>query len=119
MDATPGEDRGSAQQSLDELFDVLSAERRRHALYVLYRRTEPTTVRDLADAVAAECGVDLARVTADLAHVHLPKLADAGLVEYDREGGTVALDDPSDRFDRYLAAAAGDEGEPLGRSSDS
>lgn len=117
--AALGEGRGSNSQSLDDVFEVLSANRRRHALYVLYRRSDSTTVRDLADALTPESGTDTARTTAALAHVHLPKLDDAGVVEYDREAGTVALADLPDRFDRYLAAAAADERESLRRSFES
>jgi len=117
--AALGEGRGSNPQSLDDVFDVLSANRRRHALYVLYRRADSTTVRELADALTPESGGDVERVTAELAHVHLPRLDDAGVVEYDRDAETVALADLSDRFDRYLAVAAADERESLRRSFES
>jgi len=115
--ATPGKGRGSNPQSLDDVFDVLSADRRRHVLYVLYCRPGPVTLRDLADATTPESGTDVERVTAELAHVHLPKLDDAGVVEYDRDDGSASLTDLSARFERYLAAAAADEGKSLRRSS--
>src|SRR6056297_583241 len=112
------ETRGSRGTTLDAIFDVLSAERRRHVLYVLYRRSDDVAVEDLADAVASAVGANSARVVADLYHVHLPKLAEEGIVEYDRDAGVARFDTCSDQFDRYLASAADDDGEPLRRGSD-
>lgn len=112
------EARGSHAESLDAVFDVLSAERRRHALYELYRRAGEVALDDLVDAVSSSVGANPARVAADLHHVHLPKLDEEGVAEYDREAGVARLADNSDRLDRYLSSAATDEGEPLRRTGD-
>lgn len=75
--------------SLDRVFDVLSRSARRRVLRILVERAP----RDrgevtLASIVAEAEDVESARV--ELTHVHLPKLDDAGIVEWDREAGTVA-----------------------------
>ena len=70
---------------------LLAAERRRRVLAVLEDRSAPVTLEELAVEVAAretglECppGDTVTEVTTSLHHVHLPKLADYGVVEYDR-----------------------------------
>ncbi|WP_137285066.1 DUF7344 domain-containing protein [Halorussus salinisoli] len=115
----PGDDHGSRVRSLDAIFEILVPERRRHALYVLYRRGEPITLLDLADEVAALEDADVERVATSLHHVHLPKLAETGVADFDAEAETVRLADDSDRFRKYLTAAAEDERRPLRRSSES
>ncbi|WP_205427188.1 hypothetical protein [Halorussus sp. MSC15.2] len=114
-----GEDRSSDARSLDRIFEILAAERRRHALYVLFRRTEPITLTDLAVEVASLEAADSERVAATLHHVHLPKLVSADVAEYDAATGTVRIADPPDRFRKYLTSAAEDEHRPLRRASQS
>jgi predicted transcriptional regulator len=75
--------------SLDRVFDVLSRSTRRRVLRIL---VEPAP-RDrgevaLSSLVSEAEDVESARL--ELTHVHLPKLDDAGIVEWDREAGTVA-----------------------------
>ena len=96
------------------IFELLADERRREALYALYRREDPVPVADLAEEVASAVAVGPEHVANSLHHVHLPKLADAGIVEYDVEAKTVRLADAFDRFHRYLHMAAKDEGRFLG-----
>lgn len=75
----------------DDVVDCLADERRRAALLVLEERADAMERTDLARAVAArERGGDpssgaVEEVSATLYHVHLPKLADAGLVDTDGE----------------------------------
>ncbi|UPW00623.1 hypothetical protein M0R88_00630 [Halorussus gelatinilyticus] len=87
--------------SLDALFDLLSDARRREALVTLFAH-EDISLPDLADEVAvAEEGEPLTRIDADdvlqvylsLYHTHVPKLARAGLVDYDQDDDYVALTD--------------------------
>lgn len=80
--------------SLDELFDLLRDDRRRTVLSVLDGRDSPIDVSTLARAVAdsrhddpSDEAIEDVRVT--LHHVHLPKLAAASLVDYDRDARTV------------------------------
>ncbi|WP_135807049.1 DUF7344 domain-containing protein [Halorussus marinus] len=112
-----GAGHGSRDRSLDAVFEMLRSERRRNALYVLYRRPGPIQVSALADEVATREGVELPRVATALRHVHLPKLDDAGAVEFDHETGSVRLGDDSGRLREYLTAAAADEGLTLRRAS--
>lgn len=110
---------GSRGHSLDTIFEVLVAERRRNALYVLYRHAGPISLADLADEVAALEGATTERVAASLHHLHLPKLVESGVADYDVEEGRVRLTDHSDRFGEYLTSAAADERRPLRRASES
>jgi len=80
----------------DTVFQVLSASLRRGTLYVLTASPdEPLSVSDLAKRVRnrstggpAETE-SLRKLEIELAHRHLPELADIGLIEYDRETGQV------------------------------
>jgi len=75
----------------DELFAVLSNANRRFVLSHLVQRETPPALDPLAGALA-EWSDDLSLEDARIAlhHVHLPKLQEAGLVEYDE---TVRLTD--------------------------
>mgnify|MGYP002281222807 CR=1 FL=1 len=87
----------AADGSLDAVFSAFAHERRRVILRTLSRE-EPHAV-DLDTLAAAVCERtgppnetaedDRKRVRVALRHVHLPKLADSGLVEYDAEAGRV------------------------------
>lgn len=68
---------------------LLEVDRRRHALIVLGDRAGPIDLAELATAIAErEPGLDatdsdaVATVATTLHHIHLPKLADAGVLEY-------------------------------------
>ncbi len=82
--------------SLDLVFDILADQRRRYALYYLYGSSDGVaTVDEIADHVVSleEYGdsVDDHRlhVVTSLQHMHLPKLEDAGVLEYDPRSETV------------------------------
>jgi DNA-binding transcriptional ArsR family regulator len=94
LDAIEGGDRATKS----EIHDALADERRREILSVLVERALPAHTTDIAQAVAArEAGTSVEAVTTEhvatvnrlLYHHQLPKLADAGLVEYDAERGVV------------------------------
>lgn len=98
--------------SQDTVFDILSNSRRRYVLY--YLRQQPRTVQltTLAEQVAAwenETDVESLseqerkRVYVSLYQTHIPKLADTGLVRYDKEAGTVVLADEADEMGDYLS----------------
>lgn len=76
----------------DDILECLADERRRTALATLHDYGGRTFRWTLARDVAAQGADrdDVETVLVALHHVHLPKLADAGLVEYDQEAGTVA-----------------------------
>lgn len=108
----------SRPRSLNAIFELLVAERRRYVLYALCRRDEPVSAADLADEVARDETAETDTVAATLHHVHLPKLAEAGVVTYDAEAETVELAALPRRLERYLDLAAADErGARVGRTS--
>ena len=85
----------------DELFDSLADGRRRLILDVLSHQFQAihteTLARELgaveAELPEAEVPTEtVERLLVELYHVQLPRLADAELVDYDREAGTVAYE---------------------------
>lgn len=99
------------QISTDEVFALLSNERRRHVLRFLSENGGEIKLRELAAAIAAEeNGVDPAEVTytqrkrlyTSLYQSHLPRMERSGVVEYDRNSGLVTLSASADSFDAYL-----------------
>lgn len=96
---------GSAELSeidveTDVLFEALAHRRRRHVLACLREYVTPMALADLADEVAILehdatrlDGVppeDVTSIYECLYHVHVPKLAAAGLVQYDQDRDAVA-----------------------------
>ncbi|WP_218153762.1 DUF7344 domain-containing protein [Halopelagius inordinatus] len=124
-DSTSGENdesmsdfRGASETRLDVLFGVLAKRRRRVALRCLVAYDTPMTLADLADEVAVrEREATLAQIPADdvmqvylsLYHAHVPKLGDAGFVEYSQEQDLVRLTEEPDRIRRLLDAAPTEE----------
>jgi hypothetical protein len=95
----------------DDVFEILSSPRRRYLLYYLRQRQEPVELTDLAEHVAAwENGIDpdelttqeRKRVYVSLYQTHVPKLDDAGVVDYDADSGMVRLTQRARRIDTYL-----------------
>lgn len=105
--------------TLDTVLDVLSDKRRRLVLEYLLRRDDSATVEELIDHVVAETrSVDEARsdefrsrVREKLNHVHLPKMDDAGIVEYDRDRRIVSVTDATRTVQPYLKPFRTDESE--------
>jgi DNA-binding transcriptional ArsR family regulator len=103
--------RSSEPLSKDDIFTVLSNERRRFVLRYLKDHEGAAEIRDLAQQVAAwENDVSVQelnyrqrkRVYTSLHQTHLPKLDDTGIVEYDRDRKTVELTDRIETLDIYL-----------------
>lgn len=76
---------------LDTVYDLLKAPRRHRVLWYLENAEGFVLTETLAEYVAAEADADPRRVNTTLVHAHLPKLAAAEVVEYDRSSGAVAL----------------------------
>lgn len=74
-----------------EYHEVLAAERRRITLNILADLTETVELNDLATVVAERKnnGVDSERIALTLHHIHLPKMADAGVINYDPDATRV------------------------------
>ncbi len=77
-------------------FELMANRRRRHVLsYLRAHPQEDVPIDDLTSQViarelmAGDGPVDPESVSATLHHVHLPKLAEAGLIEYDPETNVV------------------------------
>ncbi|WP_254543086.1 DUF7344 domain-containing protein [Halomarina pelagica] len=75
--------------SLDAMFDVLSDRYRRRLLLEVYRRRR----RSEGEAFGVDAFTARGELSEEcrgrLRHVHLPKLAAAGFVAWDRERGTI------------------------------
>ena len=91
-------DREESSQSIDAVFDALSARRRRFVLTYLVRTADGTA--DLHDVVEyvlrreREPHEEISperrhRITSSLHHNHLPRLDRAGVLAYDATSGTI------------------------------
>ncbi|WP_227353391.1 DUF7344 domain-containing protein [Haladaptatus salinisoli] len=106
---------GSRTLSRDVAFEILTNARRRYALAYLRSQADAVSIGELAEEVAAwehDTTTELVSskerksVYTSLYQTHLPKMADAGVVEYDRQRGVVRLRDTADELDDYLSPAA-------------
>ncbi|WP_458187187.1 DUF7504 family protein [Haladaptatus sp. NG-WS-4] len=104
------EDRTDDCPPLDVLFDSLRVQLRRDTLRYLLRTGEPVSVDELATAVAPDRDDDtgttqntLRRYYTALYQLHLPKLADAGLVEHDETSHRVSLRETVRWVEPFLA----------------
>jgi DNA-binding transcriptional ArsR family regulator len=103
---------GEERLTQDLVFDILSSARRRYVLYLL--KTEgPMELTELSEHVAArenDTSVEelsrqqRKRVYVSLYQTHIPKLEDAGFVEYDQDSGQVTLRGRADEVDQYLGS---------------
>lgn len=91
---------------LDVAIRTLAKPQRRFVLERMCEHGGPIDATDLAAAIAnadgeidPKTGSD--RVLRSLRHIHLPKLTEAGLIEYDRTDGTAI---PTEMGSRMLAA---------------
>ncbi|QWC20226.1 hypothetical protein [Halorubrum sp. 2020YC2] len=112
--------------SQDALFSLLSNPRRRYILQYLNRTGETIRLQALAAEVAAWenetepealTNKQQKRLYVSLYQTHIPKLEEAGIVEYDGDTGEIRLTDRGSDLNRYLDADApeGDGGRPWGR----
>ena len=99
--------QGGGNELRDPVYTAIASQRRRDVLRLLREHDTPLSVQ----AVSANLTVkDGQTMQTRLMHVHLPRLADAGLIRWDREAATIALgshptlDDP--RFLSLLEAEA-------------
>ncbi|WP_458205856.1 DUF7344 domain-containing protein [Haladaptatus sp. NG-SE-30] len=104
--------------SRDMVFDVLKNQRRRYALHYLKQAEETVQLSDLAEQVAAwenDTTVDAIsaaerkRVYTALYQSHLPKLDDAGIIDYNQNRGIVELATAVEQLDPYLETNTRDD----------
>jgi hypothetical protein len=94
--------------NLDDTLQVLAVPYRRWLLYLLMDRNAITIddvvseLRTIDKAVNNETDTET-RVTIRLQQIDLPKLVDAGLIEYDRRNDDIVLTDKSDELRDLLA----------------
>lgn len=103
-------------RSQSAIYSCLSSSRRRYALYCMRDAEKALSLADLAEDVAnmetemPKHEIDkkaVKDVYLSLYHRHVPKLADAGLVQYDQELDMVSLPETSgDVCDSVLAVTA-------------
>lgn len=91
----------TAEQT-NRLFNILADRRRRYVLQRLQTADQPISLEELVADISAweetpppktTLTDKVDEVTVSLQHCHLPKLADAGLIEYDRTAENVAYTD--------------------------
>ncbi|NEU56440.1 helix-turn-helix transcriptional regulator [Halorussus sp. MSC15.2] len=100
-----------SEPSVSDCFEAVSDPRRRYVLAELTGH-ESTGIAEIADSVAARTSLDRQQVTASLKHVHLPKLADFGMVAYDRERERIAPGEYFERVEPYFRKAVGGDATP-------
>jgi DNA-binding transcriptional ArsR family regulator len=97
--------------SKDVIFELLKNRRRREVLAYLLEADETVTLGELAEQIAAwENDTDVKALSSDqrkrvyvaLYQTHLPKMDDAGIVEYDQDRGLITLADNADLLMMYL-----------------
>lgn len=97
--------------SKDVIFELLKNRRRREVLSYLLETEGTVTLGELAEQIAAwENDTDINALSSDqrkrvyvaLYQTHLPKMDDAGIVEYDQDRGLIDLSDNADLLMMYL-----------------
>lgn len=97
--------------SKDELFEILKNQRRRDALHFLKVNEGAVNLSDMSEYIAAkENGIDInalsssqrKRVYIGLYQCHLPKMASFGVIDFDKDRGTIALRPAAKLLDSYL-----------------
>ena len=112
--ATGAEEPPRAPVSVNHLFRLLAAPGNRFVLTYLLRVDDPAAFEELvayvvgrAESPAGRSAAEFSgQVAARLVHSTLPKLEDAGLIEYDEESRTVASTPAIESVAPYLALAA-------------
>lgn len=97
--------------SKDVIFELLKNRRRREVLQYLLEADETVTLGELAEQIAAwENDTEITALSSDqrkrvyvaLYQTHLPKMDDAGIIDYDQDRGLITLSDNADLLMMYL-----------------
>lgn len=98
----PAPDVDGDELSLSTTFELLKNRRRRETISYLLEHDGTSTLSDLAEHIAAlENGIEVIELSSDqrkrvyigLYQCHLPKMADAGLIEFNQNRGKVELEE--------------------------
>lgn len=89
--------------SLDAVFELLSNERRRYALYYLKEQNRPVPIDELAETIgdwddSAPADPAEKSVEIELQHEHLPKATEVEYIQYNPDAGLVELQGPPPAF---------------------
>lgn len=101
---------GDGGSDIDRFFDALADTRRRYTLIYLQDR-EKAFLQALARYVAEQEGVEtrdeeFERIQVDLLHLHLPKLADHGLISFDSRTNTARREPLPEAVEEILELTA-------------
>ncbi|WP_434522836.1 DUF7344 domain-containing protein [Halorubrum sp. AS12] len=100
----------------EDVFSILSNQRRRYTIRACQQLDPPFELGELAEYVAAEeCGKPISEITSEerrrvyssLQQVHLDKLEDAGVIECERK--TIKPTERLEELEFYLEVVPGDE----------
>lgn len=109
-DTTPEQDDEN-ELSTDDVFEVLYNRRRRDVITYLRERNGSATTSDLAEHIAAKenditvqqlSSSQRKRVYVGLYQNHLPMMDDIGVIDYEKNRGTVRLRDCATQLEPYL-----------------
>ena len=114
-----GDTEPTTDISEDELFDVLSNQRRRFAVHLLKREEDDSiAIGDMAEQIAAwENGIETTEITGNerkrvytaLQQSHLPKMDKAGVVDFNKNRGIVEPMPAMTDVDVYMDVVEGRE----------
>lgn len=100
-------------QALDDVFELLSKERRRYVLYYLEHHDGPVSIAELAGVLEEweegsarpETDDRYEQVVLSLKHHHLPKAAEAKFIEYDPDEDEIQITGAPTEFEVILSVA--------------
>jgi hypothetical protein len=104
----------TADLSLDDVFHILQTFRRREAIRYMLQAGDLVKMCDVAEHVAAKehettvkqlLSDERQRVYIPLYQSHLPKLDEAGIIDYDKPRGIVRPGECLEQFRQYLDSA--------------
>ncbi|PSP25266.1 hypothetical protein BRC61_00290 [Halobacteriales archaeon QH_10_65_19] len=116
--APPDRQDEESDLSRDESFDLLSNHRRRYALYCLRQEENRATLGELADKIAAwENDIETDAVSYDerkrvytsLQQVHLPRMDEMNVIEFDDREGVVEPGPAAAELNVYLELVRGND----------
>jgi hypothetical protein len=110
------ETTGDGSLTKDDIFEVLYNRRRRMVIWYLRDNDGTGTVSDLAEYIAADendttvkqlSSSERKRVYVGLYQNHLPMMDNVGVISYDKNRGTVQLQDVAAELEPYLGETDG------------